>query len=266
MINTSLPATPIFHLGPIPLTDAFLGAFIVMILLVVVFWKVGKKFGVIPTRFQVVFEMLTEYVFEQLENAFGNKKKAQDFFPFFMTLLLFILVANQLTLVPFLFQITYGGQALLRQPTSDFALPITFALMIFLISNAMAFKISPIKHLSNFIAIGPLLKARSVMDIFNAIIGFGIGFLNIIGEFAKVVSLASRLFGNVFAGNIMIAVIMALSAYSQFLAPLPFIFLSTFSGLVQAFVFMLLSIQFIALAIDGAQPDAPPAEEEVFAT
>ena len=83
---------------------------------------------------------------------------------------------------------------------------------------------------------------------------------------AKVVSLSARLFGNIFAGNVMVAVVIGLSAFTQFIVPLPFIVLSVFSGLIQAFVFMLLSIQFIALSIDGATPEKDEAAELAPAT
>jgi F-type H+-transporting ATPase subunit a len=102
------------------------------------------------------------------------------------------------------------------------------------------------------------------MDFFTAFVEAFVGLLNIVGEMAKVVSLAARLFGNVFAGNVMVVVIIGLSAFTQFLVPIPFLVLSIFSGLVQAFVFTLLSIQFIALSIDGAMDEEE--ESQVVAT
>lgn len=263
MTEITLPARALFSLGPIPITDGFLGAILVTITMVGFGYLAARKFSIVPTRVQVLMEMITEYIMEQLENAFNDKERAERFFPFFMTMLLFLVVANQFMLVPFVFEITADGADLFRQPTSDFAQPIALSLLVFIISNVMALKISPIRHLGNFIAIGPLLKARSVGEFFNAIIEFFIGFLNIIGEFAKVVSLAARLFGNIFAGNVMVAVVIGLASFTQFIVPLPFIILSVFSGFVQAFVFMLLSIQFIGLAIQGAQPE--PKEVEAIA-
>ena len=254
MNDITLPARVLFSIGPVPITDGFLGAIIVTLTIVLFGYLAARKFAIVPTRAQMALELVADYIMHQLENAFGDKKRAQTFFPFFMTMLLFLTVANQFMLVPFVFEVTYGGADIFRQPTSDFAQPIALSLLIFVISNVMAFKISPLRHLGNFIAIGPLLKARSLGQLFNAFVELFIGFLNIIGEFAKVVSLAARLFGNIFAGNVMAAVIIGLSSYTQFLVPIPFLILSVFSGFVQAFVFMLLSIQFIALAIDGAQP------------
>lgn len=248
------------------MTDGQLGALLVSLSIIGFGALISKRFTLIPTRAQMAFELIHAYIMEQLENAFGSRKRAEAFFPMFMTMLLFILISNQFMLVPFVFEITAGGLDVFRQPTSDLANPLALAIMIFIISHYMAIKISPMKHLSNFVAIGPLLKARSVGEFFNAGIEFFIGILNIVGEFAKVVSLSARLFGNIFAGNVMVAVVIGLSAFTQFIVPLPFIILSVFSGLIQAFVFMLLSIQFIALSIDGATPEKEEVKELTPAT
>lgn len=241
------------------MTDAVLGSVLVTVLLLGVMVLAARKFALIPTRVQVTVEMIVEYLQEQLENAFHSKERAQAFLPFFLSLLLFLLFANQVTILPFVFEITFGGVDLFRQSTSDLTQPFAFSLLVAVISHVMAFRISPLTHIQNFIAIKPVIQARSFMEFFTACVGVFVGLLNIVGEVAKVVSLAARLFGNIFAGNVMAAVIMSLSTFTQFLVPLPFLVQGMFSGLVQAFVFMLLSIQFIALSIDGATPqDSEP--------
>lgn len=257
MTDISLPAHVLFSIGSIPITDGFLGAVIVSLTIIAALILATRKFSIVPTRMQMILELVSDYIMEQLKNAFRSEERARAFFPLFMTMLIFILIANQFMFVPFIFELTYNGFDVFRQPTSDFAQPIALSLLVFVLSQWMAIKISPINHLQNFINIKPLLKARSPMEVFTAAIEAFVGILNIVGELAKVVSLAARLFGNVFAGNVMVAVIIALSAYTQFIVPIPFIILSVFSGLVQSFVFMLLSIQYIALSIDGAT-----AEEE----
>ena len=264
-MDVSLPTRVLFSLGPVPVTDGQLGALLVSATIILVGLLVARGFRSIPTRMQLALELVRDYIMEQLEGAFHSEERARAFFPLFMTMLVFILVSNQFMLVPFVFELTLNGADVFRQPTSDLANPMALAIMIFLISHYMALKISPMKHLSNFIAIKPLLQARSIGEAFNGFVELFIGVLNVVGEFAKVVSLSARLFGNVFAGNVMVAVIIGLSAYTQFVVPLPFIVLSVFSGLIQAFVFMLLSIQFIALTIDGATPDNPDTPE-VLAT
>ena len=266
MSDITLPARILFSLGPVPVTDGFLGAVLVSLSIAGFFFLATRSFDLVPSRIQMVLELISDYILDQLENAFRSKERAQAFFPFFMTMLLFIFVANQFMFVPFIFELTYNGFDIFRQPTSDFAQPIALSLLVFFISQWMAFKISPLNHLQNFLSIKPFLKARSLMEFFTASVEAFVGLLNIVGEFAKIVSLAARLFGNVFAGNVMVAVIIGLSVYTQFIVPVPFLILSIFSGLVQAFVFMLLSVQFVALSIDGAMDGEQETAAPVAAT
>jgi F-type H+-transporting ATPase subunit a len=254
-MDISLPARVLFSIGPLPITDAFLGAVLVSITLVLFSVLAVKRFSLVPTRLQFFLEMIAEYLLEQLEQAFGSKSEARKFFPLIMTLLLFIVIANQFTLIPLIFDITYNGVDVLRQPTSDLAGTIALSLLVVGLAHVLALRISPLRHLSNFFPIHKFFKVRSIGDFFYACVDMFIGFLNIIGELAKVVSLAARLFGNIFAGNVMVAVIASLFAFTLYIFPIPFIMLSVFSGFIQAFVFMLLSMQFIAMTIDGAKPD-----------
>jgi F-type H+-transporting ATPase subunit a len=69
---------------------------------------------------------------------------------------------------------------------------------------------------------------------------------------AKVISVSCRLFGNLFAGDVMVAVIISLSKFTEFIVPIPFLFLGIFSGFVQAFVFTLLSLQFVSSTYNTA--------------
>lgn len=265
MTDISLPAHVFFHVGPLPVTDGLLGALTVSFVILLAGFLSARKFAIIPNRVQTVFEMITEYLLGLLETAFGSREEAIRFFPLFMTMLIFIAVCNQITIVPFIFNITFNGIGVLRQPTSDLAQPLALSIMIFLVSNILALKVSPIKHISNFFPIGDVFKARSLRDLMQAGINMFVGFLNVFGEIAKVISLACRLFGNIFAGNVMLAVIISLSAFTQFIVPIPFIFLGIFSGFVQAFVFTLLSMQFTAAAIQGAMPAEPKKNPEELA-
>ncbi len=258
-MDISLAARVLFNIGPLPITDAFLGAVLVSATLLFFSIAATRKFSLIPTRIQMVLELISEYLLEQLEQAFGSKTEARKFFPLIMTLLLFIVVANQFTLIPLIFEITYNGFDVLRQPTSDLTGTLALSIMVVVLSHILAIRISPLRHLGNFLPFHKFLKIRSFGEFFNACVDLFIGVLNIIGEFAKVVSLAARLFGNVFAGNVMVAVIAGLAAFTQFIVPIPFIALSVFSGFIQAFVFMLLSMQFIAMTIEGAKPEMEEA-------
>ncbi len=251
MPDISLPSHILFFVGPIGITNSLLSAFVVTIVITIGSFLASRCMGIIPTRFQAAMEPLFEYVFSQVETAFGSKERAKKFFPLFMSLMLFIAIANQFSLVPLIASVLYEGKPLLRTATSDLSLTIALALFVVVFAHVIAFSISPIRHIGNFIKIGAFFKVRTLGGFANALLEFALGLLDIVSEIAKVVSLSCRLFGNIFAGEVMVAVIASLTIWTTFIVPIPFIFLSLFSGFVQAFVFTLLSIQFIAGTIRG---------------
>lgn len=253
MTDIRLPADILFSLGPVGITNGHLAAFAITLGFLLVGLISFRRFRLVPGRIQSGIEMLTEFMLEQVENAFGDKETAHKFFPLLMTSLLFILIANQFSLIPLVGNIVAGDTHVLRSPTSDLAMTIALSLFVVVLANVLAFSIAPLHHIGSFIKIAPIFKARSFGQFAQALLDFLLGLLDIISEFAKIISLGGRLFGNIFAGEVMVAVIAGLSVYTQFLAPIPFLFLSIFSGLVQAFVFVLLATQFIAGSIGNAK-------------
>lgn len=252
MLDISVPAPVIFHVGSIPVSNAVIAAFVGSGLLILGALVLRKGMGLIPTRGQALMEFIFEYIDTQLTQAFGSKERGRKFFPLVMTILLFIAIANQLSVFPLLFQIVVGDKSLLRLATSDLSQTLTLGLTVVLLSHVLALIMSPVKHVGNYIRIAPLLKVRSLGDLGNALIELFLGFMDIIGEFAKIISISCRLFGNLFAGDVMVAVIISLSKFTEFIVPIPFLFLGIFSGFVQAFVFTLLSIQFMAGPVNAA--------------
>lgn len=246
MPDIVLPSHVVFMLGPIGITNSLLSAFVITVVISIGAWLASRGMGIVPSRFQAAIEPLFEYLFSQIETAFGSKERARKFFPLFMSLMLFIAIANQFSLVPLVASVLHDGKPLLRTATSDLSLTIALALFVVALSHIIAFSISPIRHIGNFIKIGAFFKVRSIGGFANALLEFALGLLDIVSEIAKIVSLSCRLFGNIFAGEVMVAVIASLTIWTTFIVPIPFIFLSLFSGFVQAFVFTLLSIQFMA--------------------
>ena len=232
--------------GDFAVSNAMISSFVVLAILMVFMVVLKARLKLIPGRTQVAMEGLLTFFYSGLVDAYGSEKRAQKHLPLILGLFLFILIANQFTIIPFVQSVTVGDTFLFRNPTSHFALPITLSLIVFFVSHIIAFTTSPIKHIGNFIKIGLFFKVRSFKDLGNAFLENFLAVLDIIGEFAKVVSLAARLFGNVFAGTVMVAVITGLSVYTQFVVPLPFWVLSIFSGLIQALVFAILAMSFIS--------------------
>lgn len=266
MLDISLPAHVVFHLGPIPVTNAVLAAFVSSGFIIFVAFLLRRKLALIPTRGQALMEFVFEYIDTQLEQAFGSQERGRKFFPLIMTLLLFIAIANQLSLFPLLFQIMIEGKPLFRLSTSDLSQTLTLGLVVVILSHVLALTMAPLKHIGSYIRIMPLLKVRSFGDLGGALIELFLGLMDIIGEFAKIISISCRLFGNLFAGDVMVAVIISLASFTQFVVPIPFIFLGMFSGLVQAFVFTLLSIQFIAGPVNSARANKLERESKAALT
>lgn len=243
----------LFQIGPVGITNSMMALLVVNIVLLVIAVLIKYKGGMKPTRLQVAIETVLEFFMNTLESAFGNKEDAKKFFPLIFSLFLAIFVANQFSILPLLGELNIGENGLFRVPTSDFSLPIALALLVVVTGNIIALATAPFKHIGNFIKIGPFLKVRSFGDFFNAGLEFFLGLLDIIGEIAKVVSLSARLFGNVFAGELMVLIITYLASFTAFLVPIPFIFLSIFSGVIHAFVFPLLSVQYLAGTINSVK-------------
>jgi len=123
---------------------------------------------------------------------------------------------------------------LLRSPASD--LNFTLALALIAVTMVNVFGVS---------AIG--LKHRAAVFFnFSSPLQFLVGLLELLSEFARIISFTFRLFGNVFAGEVLLAIMALLVPY---LVPLPFMFLEVFVGFIQAFIFGMLTLVFVALAV-----------------
>ncbi len=234
-------------IGDYTLSNAMLSSFVVFAILAVFMIVLKSRLKLVPSRTQVAMEGLLTFFYSGLVDAYGSERRAQKHLPLILGLFLFIVLANQFTIIPFVQSIILeDGTFFFRNPTAHFSLPIALAIIVFLVSHIIAFTTAPMKHIGNFIRIGMFFKVRSFKDLGNAFLENFLAILDIIGEFAKVVSLAARLFGNVFAGTVMVAVITGLSTYTQFVVPLPFWILSIFSGFIQALVFAILAMSFIS--------------------
>lgn len=249
-IHVSVPSELLVHLGPVPITNSVAAAFLTSLIIIALAMGVRFGAGIIPTKRQVFFESIYGFINEKLVQIFGSEERAERFFPLMFTMFLFLLMANQFALLPFIQSlVTPEGEVVFRTPTSDYSLPIALSVFILLMANVMAFAMAPIRYVGNFFKIEGLFKIRSIKELPMALLDIFMGLMDIIGELAKVVSLATRLFGNIFAGEVLVTVIIGLMVYTQFLVPVPFMAISVLSGLVQAFVFTMLSTIYVASSL-----------------
>ena len=169
----------------------------------------------------------------------------------------FILLSNWLGLLPGTGSITVGHNFLLRPANTDLNLTLAMALVSVISSHVFGFlTVGFFTHVGKFIQIKNLLLSftKGPIAVFQAIIEFGVGLLEIVSEAAKIVSLSLRLFGNIFAGEVLISVISALVVA---VVPTPFMMLELLVGLIQASVFAMLTLVYLTVA-----SEAPHGSEE----
>ena len=247
-VNISSPILTDF--AGINITSGLLSSFTVILFLTIFALIVKRKFSLVPSKVQLILESIYTFFYTNMVSAFGSKDHAKRFLPMIFIMFIFLLFANQFTVLPFVSDLALNGNKIFQTPTSDFNLPIAWTLMVVVLSHILALKVAPIKHLGGFIRIKPFLEIRKVGDVFNAFLELFLGLLDIIGEFAKVVSLSARLFGNIFAGELMVMIITFLVS---FIVPIPFIFLNIFGGLIHACIFPLLSLQYLAQTVNSVK-------------
>lgn len=238
-LHISISAEPIFTLGQFEFTNSMLVSLLVTVVLSLVairFYRLRNRKK--PSRFNIFIQTIIEALYEFVQSVAPHK--AGQIFPLFASIFLFIILGSWAGLLPGfetigLLKIEHGQEVfvpLLRGATAD--LNITLGLAIFAVATVqlLGYKNLGFKYFKKF------------FNFTNPINAF-VGLLELISEFAKIVSFAFRLFGNIFAGEVLLLVMAFLL---PIFAPLPFIGLELFVGFIQALVFAMLTLVFINIA------------------
>ncbi len=247
----------LFHMGPVPVTNTVVNVWIAIIIFLILGILIKRKVSMRPGKFQNGFEYILELLLPYFDQVTGDRKKTTRFLPIVGTIFFFILVSNWLGLLPGTGSITVGHNMLLRPANTDLNLTVVMALVSVIASHVFAFmSIGVFTHLGKFVQFGNVIRSikKGPMAIFSALIEFAVGLLEIVSEMAKVLSLSLRLFGNIFAGEVLISVMSALVAA---LVPTPFMLLELLVGLIQAAVFAMLTLVYMTVA-----SSAPHGAEE----
>ncbi|MFC2140398.1 F0F1 ATP synthase subunit A [Candidatus Auribacterota bacterium] len=210
----------------------------IMGLLILFAVTVTKKLTKIPGRYQNIAEMLIA-AFDQLTHDTLGKEFARKYFPLIMTLFLFILLCNWIVVfpIPHFIHIHWN-----QEPTADVNTTLALGTIVFFVVHYSGIKVKGIKsYIWDYFE--PAIEIKNI-KIPN-ILMFP---LNVIGEIAKVVSLSFRLFGNIMGGGIIFIVVSHLTKH-LFVPILLNAFFVFFVGTVQAFVFAMLALTYIAVAI-----------------
>lgn len=248
-----LPPEPLFQIGSLTITNTIVNTWIGICLLFVLGLAISRKVRLRPGAFQNGCEYILELILPYFDQVTGDRKKTIRFLPIVGSLFFFLLLSNWLGLLPGTGSITFGSTPLLRPASTDLNLNLAMALVAVLGSHLYGFiSVGIFSHIGKFIQIKGLFTSitKGPMAFMTAVIHLFVGFLEIIGEMAKVVSLSLRLFGNIFAGEVLLSV---MSALVGILVPTPFMFLEIIVGIVQASVFSMLTLVYLTVAT--AEPE-----------
>jgi F-type H+-transporting ATPase subunit a len=256
MALVPLAAEPIAHIGAFPVTNAMVNAWVVTMFFVVVAYLVSRKKQLVPTGILNVVEGTVEILSNEIEKVAGSRAKARQFFPLIATIFLVVLANNWLGLIPGtgtigIYGLMHGEVELIplfRSAGSDLNFTLAIAVTAVLFSHFAGVRaVGLVDYFSKFVNVKGIFQSikHGPMAIVTAVIEFGVGLIEIIGEFAKTLSLSLRLFGNVFAGEILMTVMLGLVSY---VVPIPFMFLEILVGIVQATVFAMLTLVYLIIA------------------
>ncbi len=238
-IHVVLKAEEIWNIAGFPITNSLLMTFITVLLLVGFALLVRGRLSLIPGKLQAGVEWLFSGILGYMAETLESEKLARKFFPLVMTIFLFVLVANELAFIPGVGSVGidngHGGLTpLLRAPAADLNMTLALAIIAFL-----AIEITGVVILGFFKYAGKYVN-------FSSPVNFVVGIIELLSNIGRLISFSFRLFGNVFAGEVMIAVVLFFVAY---LLPVPLMAFEVFVGFIQAVVFAMLTLFFIKLAI-----------------
>ena len=278
LLEIKIQPDVIFYLGPIPVTNTLLCTWLSILALAVFFFFATRRRALIPSGIQNVAEYLIEFLLGLVEGVSG-KEKGRKFFPLVATFFIFILVSNLLDVIPGVDTIgTINHDAIkaahvtsqplwgfllfgdlsdklipwIRPATSDLNLNFAMALIAVITCQVFGFyTLGPLEHLGKYINLKTFFQSARRLNfggMFQGLIEFFVGVIDIISELSRILSLAFRLFGNIFAGSAVLAVFAFIL---PFVSDVVFIPLELFVAFVQALVFGLLTLVYLEMATTG---------------
>ncbi len=239
-LEVSIKAEELFHLGPLTVTNSMLTMVLVMIFLSVVSWSATRKMRLVPGGLQNLYEAVIEMLLALVENTVG-RNLGRKIFPLIATLFLFITTANWFGLFPGFGTIGFLRTVddhhvfvpLLRAANADLNMTLAMAILSVTIVELVGF-------LSHGL-FGYIRELATPWFLFP---------VHLISELSRIVSLSARLFGNIFGGEVLVTIIFYLVGPAFFI-PTMFLVLEMLFGLIQALIFSVLTLVYIALAAAG---------------
>jgi len=222
MIQSPLASTPLFHLGPIPITAAVVTTWAIMVLLTLAAAACTRRLSLLPSKAQMVLELLVGTVDQQIVDTM--QAAPRHYRALIGTLFLFILVSNWSSLVPGV-----------EPPTAHVETDAALALIVFGTTIFYGIRTRGVlRYLATF--------AEPTWIMIP---------LNVVEQITRTFSLMVRLFGNVMSGVFVVSIVLSLAGL---LVPIPLMALDLLTGTVQAYIFSVLAMVFIGAALDDSTP------------
>jgi F-type H+-transporting ATPase subunit a len=240
-------------LGSLAVTNSMLATTLILVilcLLAVIGGATLKKTGK-PNRFQIFLEMFYGFLEGASASNLGSKSKARKYMGLAVTLFLFIVLGSWFGLLPGVMQITAPdletgvSVPVLRAPTTDINATIALSLVAVFVTQA-----------AGFMALGFFGYSGKFINFKGGLMGIFVGFLELISEFSRILSYSFRLFGNIFAGEVLL--VLAVYFTKNVWLPLPtfVILMETVVAMIQGYVFISLMTVFIKLATESHEEHA----------
>lgn len=246
MLHIQIAAEKIIDVFGFPITNALLTSWVVLVVLTTLVFFLFRNISMVPSSIQNIFEIATEWFLDLMEGMFGSRKNAEQYFPLIATIFFFVVISNWLGIFPGVGSIGFFEEhegrhgfegvfiPFFRSAASDLNFTLALGVIAVVFVNVTGVRTLGLgKYLSRYVT-------------FKSPIDFFVGILEFISEFAKMVSFSFRLFGNVFAGEVLLAITGFLAPY---LVPVPFLGLEIFVGFIQALVFAMLTMVFVSIAV-----------------
>ncbi|WP_339762816.1 F0F1 ATP synthase subunit A [uncultured Hoeflea sp.] len=220
-MNSPLESAVLFQIGPIPITPAVVTTWVIMLVLILGVYFLTRRIGMVPGKRQAALELIVATLDTQIGETTGAAPG--PYRSFIGTLFLYILVANWTSLVPGI-----------EPPTAQLETDAALAVLVFLSVIWFGVRSGGVGgYIKSFAAPNPVMIP-----------------LNMLESITRVFSMFVRLFGNVMSGVFVIGIVASLAGL---LVPIPLMALDLLTGLVQAYIFAVLAMVFIAAAVEDGK-------------
>jgi F-type H+-transporting ATPase subunit a len=241
-ISIHLAPPVLGHIFGIPLTSTMLLTWLTMALLILGAFMVRRSLSLIPGKVQLVVETIVGGVFDYMADVLEDRALAKRYYPVIMTIFVFILALNWIGLLPGITGFGIHGMNHGEEGLIPFFYPAHTDLNMTIALAVIAFVFIEV---AGVIAIGFFKYAGKFIN-FSSPLNFLIGIIELFSELARLISFSFRLFGNIFAGKTLLLIAMF---FVPFILPVPILAFEIFVGFIQAFIFAVLTLFFIKLAI-----------------